>query len=144
MAQIYPDEALLPILRAIVAQAAAGLTWALYQNDIDPQRDSVLADFDIAASWGQLNLTDTDFATGFVFQHIGVIQAASHRFENNTGVSQTIYGYVAFDPLTNKLIAVARFTDAPVVLDDGEYRSVAPLLGDFSQQPAEVYDAGTF
>ena len=60
MQLVYPDDGLLHQLKLIANNNGNGLLWQLYQNDIDPQLDSVLADFTLAdATWGRARLSSS-------------------------------------------------------------------------------------
>lgn len=139
MDQIYPDEGLIDVLKSVAnGKDGGGLTWALFLNDITPTLDSLKADFTLAATgWTDSGATidATAFTLGAVDTHIGTIQAANIFFTNATGVSQDAYGYIVYDG-DDKIVAAARFDDAPRVITNGAQTFVVPVLGDYSGLPA--------
>ena len=145
MIQIYPDSGLVEMLLRIVANDGAGLTWALFQNDVEPDLDTNLADLTLAdAGWGQTVLDETDFTLSQVALHIGTIQGSAIVFVNTTGVDQDVYGYAVFDQVGGKLFAVARFDVAPQTIAPAGNVSVLPIFGDYSDVLIPVIDGGTF
>lgn len=145
MAQIYPDEGLIPMLLAIVDNAGEGLTWALYENDVQPDLDSVLSDFTLSdPTWGQAILDAADFTNSLVNLHIGTLQAPNIKFKNTTAATVTVYGYVVFNQVGNVLIAANRFEAAPVTLVVNATQTVTAIIGDYSEVLTDIIDGGTF
>lgn len=143
--QIYPDEGLVLLLKLVVANRGEGLTWALFDNDVRPTLDSILADFSLASdTWAQVVLTDTDFNLEQVLLHNGAIQAPRETFTNTTGSTQTIYGYVVVDQVTQVLIAAVRDVDAPITIPNAGTYMFVPAIGDYSDTSIPVVDGGTF
>jgi hypothetical protein len=145
MLQIYPDEGLIPILKAIVGNGSAGLTWALYSNNITPDYDSEFADFIVpAGGWAERILHVADFTFEQVALHVGTLQAPSITFTNNTGSSKSVYGYIVYDQVAQKIRAAARFDSAPIAIANTGTIKVQALIGDSSNQLDLSIDGGTF
>lgn len=145
MQLVYPDDGLLHQLKLIANNNGNGLLWQLYQNDIDPQLDSVLADFTLAdATWGQALVILADYSFLAVTLNIGTIQAGPVSFSNATGMDQDIYGYVVYDFTTSHLIAAARFDGAPLTVVDGQGFNLVPTLGLKNCQGIDIIDGGEF
>lgn len=143
--QLYPDEGLVYLLKLIANNGGAGLTWALFDNDVTPTLDSLLADFHLAsATWAQVVLDDSAFVLEQVLMHNGSIQAAAHTFTNTTGLTQTVYGYLVFEAATHIIIKVERDPSAPVVIPAGSKYIVTPSFGDYSDVSIPEVDGGTF
>ena len=143
--QIYPDEGLVLLLKLIVANRGVGLTWALFESNTIPTLESELGDFALAsATWGQVVLDDTAFTLEQVLLNNGAIQAPKHAFTNTTGITQTVYGYVVFDSVTQVLIAVSRDASAPIAVSAGGHYDVVPSIGDYSDVSIPTVDGGTF
>jgi hypothetical protein len=137
MDQIYPDEGLVyAILQVLLGDAAAGMQWDLFTNDVTPTLNTVLSDLTLATTgWtnsGNL-LTPSDFTLQQVTAHIGSAQAPNIAFTNMTGVDQNVYGFCVHNTaFPKKLFAVARFDSAPIVVHDGDSIPVIPIIGDYS------------
>jgi len=145
MPQIYPDEGLIQSLLNVVDNNGAGLVWALWVNDVEPDLDSELLDFTPADSmWGQVRLKAVDFPNQMVNVHVGVIQATPIRFQNTGATSVDVYGYMAYDDVDDLLILVNRYVDAPIVLAAGGKLDLVPIVGDSSLVLTDVIDGGTF
>jgi hypothetical protein len=145
MVQIYPDEGLVPILLAIVANNGSGLTWALFSNNVTPTLDSVLADFTVpSGGWAERILDDTDFVFQQVALHVGTIQAPSIVYTNSTGSPKNVYGYIIFDQIGQKLRGAARFDIAPTTIINGGTQKVQAIIGDNSNEINAGIDNGTF
>lgn len=145
MAQVYPDEGLVRLLRLVADNAGAGLTWALFESDTEVSLDSVLTDFTLSdASWGKVVLTESDFDQEQVMLNNGAIQAPMIVFTNTTGSSKTIFGFVIADATNALLIAASRDPAAPVTVINGGTYEVRPILGDYSDTSVPTIDGGTF
>jgi len=143
--QVYPDEGLVLLLKLVVNNKGEGLTWALFESNTQVTLASELADFTLAdVSWGQVVLDDTDFTLSQVLLNNGAIQAPTESFLNGTGSSKSIYGYVVFDQVTQKLVAASRDADAPTIVPDGSTYDVVPQIGDYSDVSIPEIDGGTF
>lgn len=131
MDQIYPDQGLITILQRIVAD---DFHFHLFVNNITPDRTTVLFDLTEAAWSGYVPITvlRTDFVMYGLAAHIGSAQAPPIAFNNNTGTSQSAYGYYITDVSNSVLLAVARFDSAPVIKNDGDGWVVQPIIGDVS------------
>lgn len=145
MVQIYPDEGLITALLRIVENDGNGLTWALYSNDLDPSPASVFTDFTLIADlWARTQLLASDFTLTQVISHVATIQAAAIDFTNSEGVSRTAYGYFIYDQVDEKVIAAARFDDAPVTILPGGTKTVAAIIGGYSESVVPEIDGGVF
>jgi len=145
MIQNYPDEGLIRMLRLIVDNGGDGLTWALFDNDLTPTLDTVLADLTFpAGTWASKILKSVDFTLDQVAYHVGTIQGAAIVFTNSSGSSKTVYGFAVYDQVNQLLIAAARFDAAPVIIADGGMYNVLPILGDYCEIVVPEIDGGTF
>jgi len=143
--QIYVDEGLIACLKLVASNRDVGLVWSLYTNDIDPDRNSVFADFTLAdSSWAQALVTEAQYTFDKVALHVGSIQTEAIVLTNTEGVDVTVYGEVVYDPASQVLIIARRYTEAPIVIPDGDLFVLAPIMGDASLQPTEVIDGGEF
>lgn len=144
MIQVYPDEGLTKLLRIIAHNSGNGLRWRLFVNDVEPDPSNELGDFELAGTWGQVALDDTDFVLSQVVAHVGTIQANTIELENDTGDLVGVYGYIVFEPGDGTLLMVHRFVDAPISVPDGESVPITPVLGDYSDLSVPIVDGGTF
>ena len=126
-----------------------GQVFVVYNVDvpeaIDPDRNSVFADFTLAdSSWAQALVTEAQYTFDKVALHVGSIQTEAIVLTNTEGVDVTVYGEVVYDPASQVLIIARRYTEAPIVIPDGDLFVLAPIMGDASLQPTEVIDGGEF
>ena len=131
MIQIYPDQGLVFQLIRILNDTPA---WRLFQSDTTPTRDTVLADLDECTFEGYhaITLEPDDFTIQGIAGHTGYAIAAPIAFEN-TGTSPAhAYGYFVTNNDNDKLLAVARFDDAPIEKAPGEFFVIVPVWGDAS------------
>jgi len=129
---VYPNAGLVYILQRIaggLADAANGLTWHLYGNDLTPARASVLADFLLLDA--ELGVNTFDYselpATG-VASNIGVILRPEAVYTNSSGSDQSVYGWVVTDIADGKAICAARLDGAPFIVGDGTTFTIVPEL----------------
>lgn len=133
MHQIYPDQGLIFQLLEIADGAGDGLYWRLFENNITPSLDDVLADYTLSDdSWGRINVVASAFTLQQVFTHIATIQGSNLVFTNTTGSTVTIYGYVITDFGESIVLGAARFDAAPLTVLDGGTVVVTPILGALS------------
>lgn len=132
---IYPDNGLVQSLLVLVENGGSGLLWSLYTNNYTPIKSSVLADFTSVSG----DLVGTYKAVDFVFQqtvgNVGYIQANNKVKTNSSGASKNWYGYYVLHASTSKIIAAARFDDAPRVIANGGTTQIVPILGAKSVLP---------
>jgi len=144
MLQVFPDEGLTLMLRRIAHNNGDGLIWRLFTNDVEPDPDNELEDFDLAGTWGTRVVEESDFVLEQVVAHVGTIQANTINLENDTGGDVTVYGFVAYEPVTETLLMVYRYPEAPITVPDGETIPMTPVLGDYSDLTVPIIDGGTF
>jgi hypothetical protein len=132
---LFPDQGLPYQLQQILTP---GVKYRLFANDVMPTLDTVLADLTEAA-WpgygGPILRNWANYTSNGVSGHNGFAIAPAITFGNTSGVPQSAYGYYVTDPAGSptKLLAVARFDSAPVVIPNGGTTIVIPTWGDFSQ-----------
>ena len=127
---VFADESLLDILNAIADGSGAGLFWKLFENNVTPDSDSVVADFTFAtAAWGEIQVPLASFTLQQVAAHQASIQAPDITFTNGDAIAVTLFGYVVTNAAKTKVIAAARFDDAPITLAVGSPFAVTPVLG---------------
>ena len=131
MNQIYPDVGLVPALQRI---ATPSVHVHLYQNDVTPDRDTVLGDLTECAFTGYAtrDVPVADFTLTGVVAHVGGIQALPVANTNASGGAVTVYGYFITDETDAILLAVARDDAAPVSVPVGDPYLVVPILGTYS------------
>jgi len=145
MVQIYPDEGLITALLRIVENDGNGLTWALFSNDYTPGPESEYGDFTMIADlWARTILLASDFTLTQVISHVATIQAAAIVFTNSEAVSRTAYGYFIFDHVDEKVIAAARFDEGATVIAAGGSKTVAAIIGGYSESVVPEIDGGVF
>jgi len=143
--QIYPDQGLVESLLNVADNGGQGLTWTIFSNDITPDLDSVLADFDlVAAAWAKEVWLAIDYPNHYVNLHVGTIQSEVVSFVNPGPGPIDIYGYVAVDQVGNLLILACRFDDAPRTIAEGGALNLVAQIGDSSQVLTDIIDGGTF
>lgn len=133
MNQIYPNEGLLQNLKRIAGTSSTGNYWQLYENDVTPGPESVLADFTLATFDDDVQRAASDFALSQVQDNVGTIIAPNITFGPPGGAGVDVYGYVIMDPSKTILIAAARFDDAPKTIAAAGVYQVVPIFGDFSE-----------
>jgi len=133
MKQLYPDGGLVEIARAIAGPTGHGNYWRLFTNNYTPSLTSILADLTLAAdTWAEAQLDQDAFILEQVAVHVGSIQAANIVFTNTTGGTISVYGYAILNEAKTKLLAIARFDDAPRAILNGGTCQVVPIYGDLS------------
>lgn len=131
---VVPTPITIEILDSLIAAGGEfdGALVRLFQNDIQPTKDSILADFTIA--------TFTGFATSAAIVWAGPILNPDGEpivigdLKLFTGgspftVSNTIYGYYIVDAAGTKLLWSERFALAQVVAAAGQSVQVVPTFG---------------
>lgn len=127
---VFADEHLIDTLTAILTGAGDGLFWKLFESNTVPTAASVLADFTFADdSWGEIQVAPGDFSLSQVSAHQASMQAPNIVFTNTTGAIVQVYGYAIVNPAKTKILAAARFDDAPIALDLGSALPVVPVIG---------------
>lgn len=145
MYQIYPDQGLTQMLKVVVENGGNGLTWALFTNDEDVDEDSLFADFNLAdVTWGRITLHAADFILSQVVAHVGTIQANPNVYTNTELVAVSVYGYLVYDGITQRIFAAARFDDGPRVIAPGGQTTIQAILGDYSESFVPLIDGGEF
>lgn len=132
---IYPDNGLLTTLHTIVENGGSGLQWYLYTNNATPSKASVQSDFTFVSGDFVATLKSVDFVFDQVVGNIGYIQANNQSKTNSSGGSKSWYGYIVRDNVNNKLVAAARFDDAPRVIPNTGTTQIVPILGAKSVLP---------
>jgi len=135
MLQVYPNEGLVEQLTRI---ANGELVFRLFKNDVTPDRDSELADFEEAdwTNYAAITVDETDFALTGVTADTGyIVGALPVGFINTSGAPQDAYGYYVTDVANTIVLAAARFDNAPVTKANNFSWPVTPAWGDFSEQP---------
>jgi len=131
MTQVFPDDGLVWSLKQLANAAGSGMYWRLYENNVTPSLADTLATYTLSdTAWGRIQVALASFTLTQVAAHIGSIQAPDIVFTNGSGGSKNFYGYVIYEPTTNKLVAAARFDAAPLVVANGATVTVTPILGD--------------
>jgi len=128
MQEIIPDVALVPVLEFLADQ---NLTYHLFENDVTPDANTVLADLTEPA-WGGYNpitVIGSEWIPNSPVNGVGLLLHPPISFANGSGGSQDAYGYFRKDQAGN-LMAVCRFDDAPRTKADGEAWTIIPILGD--------------
>jgi hypothetical protein len=145
MIQLYPDDGLIKMLERIADNGGSGLTWALFTNDLEPDEDSVFADFALAdADWGRIGVELDDFVLKQVVLHVASIQANPITFTNSEAGTVDCYGFVVYDGGSQRVFTCARFDDAPRAIAPGGDTQVTPLLGGQSISTVPIIDGGEF
>ncbi len=131
---IYPDEGLLTWLKKGTSE---NLKYRLFSNNITPDRDTILSGVTQASFTGYpsggITVAPGDFTLEATVGHVGNLLAAPIAFLSAHGAPYDCYGYYVVDAGATKLLAIARFDDAPVSKDDGESWIVVPTVSDLSQ-----------
>ena len=134
MKQIYVDLGLVFWLQKMVAD---GLSFHLFTNNATPNRETTLGGLTEATwtNYSPILVSGGSFTLFGVAGHRGHLSAADISFLNDSGGTQTAYGYYitdgdGMDPL---LLAAARFDDAPLARDDQDSWNIVPRIGDFSE-----------
>lgn len=132
--QIHPDESLIPLMRRVVA---GNVVYHLYTNDLTPDKDTVLADFDEVGSgpgYVPIEVDEADFVLEGVSGHAGLLIALPIEFMV-VGAVGDVYGFFATNVAGDELLACGRFDGAPLNLDVGSRVTVWPMFGDTSKFP---------
>ena len=136
MKLVFADETLIEQLVAIATGSGGGLYWRLFENDVVPSADMVKADYTLSDdAWGEIQVAPGDFDIQQVSAGQGSIQALNIVFQNGSGGPLNFYGYVILNAAKTKVIAAARFDDAPISLADFGKLPVVPILGAQSYYP---------
>jgi len=131
MNQVYPDAGLIAALERI---ATPSVHVHLFENNVTPDRDTVLGDL-TECSWAGYAVVDVpvaDFILQGVVAHVGGIQALPVAFTNGSGGAVDVYGYFITDETDTYLLAVARDPAAPVSVAIAASYLVVPILGGYS------------
>ena len=130
MHQLHPDSSLIPLLRRICGDS---VVVHLYNNDLTPDLDTVLADFaEIAGGGGYAPITVdlADFVLSGVSDNKGVLMALPVEFVD--GGPDEAYGYYVTNVAGDELLSCARFDGAPLIIPDDNPIGVWPVFGDNS------------
>lgn len=131
MNQIYPDEGLLPLLDRMLT---ASVQYHLFENNVTPDRDTVLGDLTEVSTFGYA--AQTVALAGWTLQsvagHVGTFQAAPLAF-TPAGGAWSVYGYYVTSVAGGVLLAVGRFDGAPIAVPDGVPILVNPIMAAFSK-----------
>lgn len=131
MHQIYPDAGLDQFL---VRQLTPSLKYHLFDNNVTPDRDTVLGDLNqiSGGTTSPITVAVASFTLSGLANHVASRLAAPIAFVNGSGAPASAYGYYVTDSTDTFLFAVARFDSAPVVKAAGESWQVTPIIGDYS------------
>jgi hypothetical protein len=130
MSLIVPDVGELYILAAwISGLTPANLKMYLYQNNMTPDQDTVLADFTEATFSGYASQT-MSLGTPTEVSHKAKTVATSPQVftHNGGGTSNTIYGYFVKDSVTGNLAWAERFGSSQIMTNNGDSISVPGQL----------------
>jgi hypothetical protein len=103
----------------------------LFSNDYTPVETSAYGDFTIHTAAG-LNVVKTLSRAGWAAATTssGVTSSvyAQQSWQNTSGSTQSVYGYIVREAGTSNLLWAERFTNAPILLANNDYMFVTPRL----------------
>ena len=119
MAAITPSAQLIAVLEALAAADYAAVTMDLFQNDVNPTINTVLADLDVATYTGYAQKTALDFGGAFFnIDGNGEMDLPSQQFDHGaSGVANNIYGFYV-QKTGGGLLYAERFESAPIPMID--------------------------
>lgn len=131
MHQIYPDVGLDAFL---LRQLNPSLVYHLFDNNVTPDRDTVLGDLNeiSGGTTSPITVALAAWTLSGLANHVASRIAAPIAFVNGSGAPASAYGYFVTDAGGTILFAVARFDSAPVTKAATESWQVTPIIGDFS------------
>lgn len=122
MPLVVPDIGEAVILQMLVSGVPlSACSCYLFQNNMTPDQDTVLADLTNATFSGYIQAT-TNFGSATIVGHKGkIVGTAPLTFTHNGGgTSNTIYGYYVKITATSDLLYVERFSSSQVMANNGD------------------------
>lgn len=130
--QSVPGPLLLAVLADLVGAGGQfdACILKLFQNDVIPTRDSVLADLDEADFTGYADVNAVAFGTPYYdADGAGIVTAPSHEFvATGSTIANVIYGFYLTDDPATVLRAAYRFADPVGIGAAGQGVTVVPFL----------------
>lgn len=134
MDQVYPDAALVPILRRFLV---GDFHFHLFASPVTIDQSTTLAALLAAEAtftgYAVATVLATDFTSSSTSGHQGSVLAPAISFSNTSGSPQDIYGYFITDTTDAILIAAAAFDGAPISVANAGSYPVVPIFGSLSQ-----------
>jgi hypothetical protein len=129
---IFPNEGLTEQLQRILG---GEVTYRLFTNDVTPSASTRISDLTEAGfdDYTPVTLNSGDFGTMGVSGNSGFAIASPISFHNASSTDQDVFGFYATNVENDILLAVSRFTGAPVTISPDGSVSIIPTWGDFSQ-----------
>ncbi len=135
MSLIVPDEGEVAMLDMLVnGDGMAGLHLRLYQNNLTPDQDTVLADFTEATFSGYAE-DSPSFGAAATVSHKGkIVDTAARDFTHSSGgTSNTVYGYYLVNAPDTKVLWAERFSSPQVVAVNGDKITITLALTENSE-----------
>lgn len=131
MLMVAPNEGkllLLAWLLKVDPTTAFPLKLALFINDITPDDDTVLADFDPATfdDSDPIDIARSEFSTPAIVSNVAyTTRTPVPSWTCTSGGPETAYGWFLYDAAAGKCVLTQRF-DSPRVMDTGATESLDP------------------
>lgn len=128
---IFGDVGLVWMLRRVVG---TGLLYHLYVNNHTPGVGTTLASLTEAtySGYAPILVAAANWTVSAVVGHVGELEAPAIVFRNTSTAARSAYGYFITDQTGTQYVAAARFDEAPVRVEIGDFFNVDPILGSYS------------